>query len=121
MEVKEDNNNLFYDTKRIELYDKKPVVYIYNTDNTSNSPVLKIGYTTNIKNLITEYKKLYEYGKFELCLETKELSILNDFICVLLEDYKVSDENYQLEIGKAQGIIVNLVNIINLSSNKKRV
>jgi hypothetical protein len=114
MEVKQEN--LSY-AEKIEKYDKKPVLYIYviDLDYTSNVPELKIGYTTDLKNIISEYQKLYENGVVGFILPIyKEFKGLDSFIEVLFENVITTDGNYKLEIQKANFVVSNIANIINV-------
>ena len=112
MEV--NRENLSY-AEKLEKYDKKPVLYVYKIDGRTSVPELKIGYTTDIKNIMSEYKNLYEYGILGLILPIyKEFKQLDSFIEVLFENTITTDGYYKLEIPKAEFIVTNLVTIINL-------
>lgn len=96
--------------------EKNNYIYIYNLDSRKDVPELKIGYTTNIKQRIKSYTIICTHGKCELCEEVPyvDIKIVESYIHVLLKNYNIKGEVFQLNIIKAKLIVLNVINLIKI-------
>lgn len=102
----------------IEIDENETVhyIYIYITDTRNDIPDLKIGYTKNIKQRISNYSTVCTHGKCELCEEVPhiDIKIVESYIHALLHNYNIKREVFQLDVEKAKLIVLNIINLIKI-------
>jgi len=114
LKEKDEENKLL--TNELEKTELIPNIYIYNIDTTKKNPELKIGFSKNVHNRIKPYKQVCKYGKIELSIPVPflDIKIVESYIHLLLSQFKVKDEVFQLDVEEAKLIILNIINHINI-------
>lgn len=119
--LKNENNEIVKKIKNsedIEIDEDEKVhyIYIYITDTRKDIPDLKIGYTKNIKQRISNYSTVCTHGKCELCEEVPhvDIKIVESYIHALLHNYNIKREVFQLDVEKAKLIVLNIINLIKI-------
>ena len=119
--LKNENNEIVKKIKNKEdieiLADEKiHYIYIYITDTRKDIPDLKIGYTKNIKQRISNYSTVCTHGKCELCEAVPhiDIKIVESYIHSLLHNYNIKREVFQLDVEKAKLIVLNIINLIKI-------
>lgn len=119
--LKNENNEIVKKIKNkddIEIDEDETIhyIYIYITDTRNDTPDLKIGYTKNIKQRISNYSTVCTHGKCELCEEVPhiDIKIVESYIHALLHNYNIKREVFQLDVEKAKLIVLNIINLIKI-------
>jgi prophage antirepressor-like protein len=109
-------NKEYNEIEENDTSEKNNYIYIYNIDSRKDVPDLKIGYTTNIKQRIKSYTIICTHGKCELCevVPHVDIKIVESYIHVLLKNYNIKGEVFQLNIVKAKLIVLNVINLIKI-------
>ena len=119
--LKNENNEIVKKIKNkedIEMSDNEKIhyIYIYITDTRKDIPDLKIGYTKNIKQRISNYSTVCTHGKCELCelVPHVDIKIVESYIHALLHNYNIKREVFHLDVEKAKLIVLNIINLIKI-------
>lgn len=119
--LKNENNEIVKKIKnkediQISADEKIHYIYIYITDTRKDMPDLKIGYTKNIKQRISNYSTVCTHGKCELCEAVPhiDIKIVESYIHSLLHNYNIKREVFQLDVEKAKLIVLNIINLIKI-------
>lgn len=119
--LKNENNEIVKKIKnkediQISSDEKIHYIYIYITDTRKDMPDLKIGYTKNIKQRISNYSTVCTHGKCELCEPVPhiDIKIVESYIHSLLHNYNIKRELFQLDVEKAKLIVLNIINLIKI-------
>lgn len=108
------------ETLKLKGCENIPTIYIYNIDTTKVKPELKIGITNNVLARIKPYKQICKHGKIEFTIPVKHINIkiLETYIHTLLSSSRVKDEVFSIDIEEAKFIILNVVELLNITQIK---
>jgi phage anti-repressor protein len=118
-------NKLIQAQEILQLKEKHPYIYIYNTDIRLTKPELKIGYSDNVNERINKFKTNQKHGKLEFHIEVLDLNIktVEHFIHHVLKKYRVDGEVFCINVDEAKVIVMRIVNmfkLVNISDESER-
>lgn len=114
-EKDEETKRLLEETEQLKKTNLDiPSIYIYNVDSRIEPPELKIGYTLNVYKRIKPYKQVCKYGKLEYSqvIYSNNINTIENFIHCLLNDFKIQDEVFKLDLEEAKLIINHVINLL---------
>lgn len=111
--------NIILQQKLEESTDNVPTIYIWNTNTQLQKPELKIGITLNVHKRVKPYKQINKHGKIEFTIPILNIDIklFEKVIHSILNNYKIQDEVFQIDVEEAKIVIVNFVNFMKLTQN----
>jgi len=105
------------ENKRLqELKAAVPVIYVYNTNVQLENPDIKIGYSTNIHNRMSEFNTSGKRGKFEYTVEVFDIEVrhIEKIIHIMLSKYRVGGELFKIKVDEAIMVIKRIMNTLKL-------
>ena len=108
---------LAVENEKIKDNENLPSMYIYNLDTRKETPELKIGYSLCVNKRIKPYKQICKFGKLEFSVPFHNVNIrtVENYIHLLFQPFKITDEVFQLNLEEAKIIILSVINMLNVT------
>jgi len=120
--AKNEKNELLEENEMLKkMNNKKPIIYIYQTNTRKDEKYfLKIGSTMNFNQRAKPFNQTNPFGKMVFSVEIPKynLKTIEFFIHELFKNYLIKQEMFDVDIDTAKYIIISLVNLLNLCEMK---
>jgi hypothetical protein len=117
-ELQTEAKQLALENEKIKDSENVPSMYIYNLDCRKEVPELKIGYSLCVNKRIKPYKQTCKFGKLEFSVPFHNVNIrtVENYIHLVLQPFKITDEVFQLNLEEAKIIILSVINLLSITS-----
>ena len=117
-ELQTEAKQLAVENEKIKDNENLPSMYIYNLDTRKEIPELKIGYSLCVNKRIKPYKQTCKFGKLEFSVPFHNVNIrtVENYIHLVLQPFKITDEVFQLNLEEAKIIILSVINLLSITS-----